>query len=182
MFRVNKAGETVPDRLRGYHRAERGERACRDEADGSSCWSARVAVRVRAKLAGERVLRCVDCGLECEWLYPREDDVPCVCGHLRSEHAQGHLPGRAVPCSHGCEACCGGYEEFRSGYRMMARCWEAEHEIPLVDGGEHSIENLRCRCYDCHRAKTVREAKQRALLRRRERPSPQLRLASLEGC
>jgi hypothetical protein len=182
MFRVNKAGETVPDRLRGYHRAERGERGCRDEVDGSSCWSARVAVRVRAKLAGERVLRCVDCGMACEQLYPRTDDALCVCGHPRSEHAQGRLAGRDVLCRHGCDACCSGWAAYTSGFRLAAIYWEADHEVPLIDGGAHVIEKLRCRCGECHRAKTVREAKARAVRRRKDRPSPQLVLVPLSGC
>lgn len=44
--------------------------------------------------------------------------------------------------------------------------WDADHEVPLEDGGEHSLENLRRRCKDCHAAKTGREARERAARRR----------------
>lgn len=47
--------------------------------------------------------------------------------------------------------------------------WDADHEVPLEDGGEHSVENLRCRCVPCHRAKTGAEARRRARRRREER-------------
>lgn len=43
--------------------------------------------------------------------------------------------------------------------------WEADHDVALEDGGEHVIENLRCRCGSCHRAKTGREAAARAAAR-----------------
>lgn len=43
--------------------------------------------------------------------------------------------------------------------------WDADHEIPLEDGGEHSLENLRARCCPCHKAKTAREATARAAAR-----------------
>jgi hypothetical protein len=44
--------------------------------------------------------------------------------------------------------------------------WEADHEIPLEDGGEHSLDNLVRRCVDCHRKKTARENSERAARRR----------------
>jgi len=46
--------------------------------------------------------------------------------------------------------------------RYEGLAWEADHEIPLWDGGEHTMENLRARCVSCHAAKTAREAGQRA--------------------
>lgn len=53
--------------------------------------------------------------------------------------------------------------------------WEADHEIPLEDGGPHHADNLRCRCVLCHRAKTAREATERAARRRAHRSTqPQL--------
>jgi 5-methylcytosine-specific restriction endonuclease McrA len=44
--------------------------------------------------------------------------------------------------------------------------WDADHEVPLEDGGEHTLENLVRRCTACHKAKTAREASARAALRR----------------
>jgi hypothetical protein len=53
--------------------------------------------------------------------------------------------------------------------------WEADHQIPLEDGGPHHADNLHCRCVPCHRAKTAREATERAARRRATRSTqPQL--------
>lgn len=47
--------------------------------------------------------------------------------------------------------------------------WEADHEVALEDGGEHSLDNLVRRCAVCHGAKTAREATERARRRREAR-------------
>lgn len=47
--------------------------------------------------------------------------------------------------------------------------WDADHDIPLWEGGEHSPANLVRRCDACHKAKTKKEAGRRAALRRNER-------------
>lgn len=47
--------------------------------------------------------------------------------------------------------------------------WEADHEVPLIDGGAHELDNLRCRCGPCHGAKTARESAERAARRRATR-------------
>lgn len=130
MWRVNKAGDTVPDRTRNYHRAERDERDCRKEADGEYCFSARTALKWDARNRGETELRCVDCG------------GVCWCAKSESPNDDAEYNGR----------------EWME--------WQADHEIPLEDGGEHVIENLRCRCTPCHGAKTAREAGRRASARR----------------
>jgi hypothetical protein len=52
--------------------------------------------------------------------------------------------------------------------------WDAEHDVPLWDGGEHSPDNIVRRCGDCHRRKTKAEAAERA---RRRSESTQPRLA-----
>lgn len=43
--------------------------------------------------------------------------------------------------------------------------WDADHEIPLEDGGPPDLHNLRCRCRPCHRRKTGRENSARAARR-----------------
>lgn len=40
--------------------------------------------------------------------------------------------------------------------------WEADHRIPLEDGGEHTLDNLQCLCVPCHRRKTAQENRERA--------------------
>lgn len=50
--------------------------------------------------------------------------------------------------------------------------WEADHDVPLWDGGEHCSSNIVRRCVPCHREKTKREATERAARRRQERGIP----------
>jgi 5-methylcytosine-specific restriction protein A len=40
--------------------------------------------------------------------------------------------------------------------------WEADHIVPLEDGGEHTMENLQRACDPCHHAKTAAENAARA--------------------
>lgn len=54
--------------------------------------------------------------------------------------------------------------------------WEADHRVPLEDGGTHELDNLQCLCCPCHRLKTARENRERAARRAKlpasEQPSP----------
>jgi 5-methylcytosine-specific restriction endonuclease McrA len=74
--------------------------------------------------------------------------------------------------AHGVVACvdcgtvCEGVNEM-SGEGAVS--WEADHDVPLEDGGAHELANLRCRCVPCHAAKTAREARERAARRRASR-------------
>jgi 5-methylcytosine-specific restriction endonuclease McrA len=47
--------------------------------------------------------------------------------------------------------------------------WELDHIVPLADGGTHELANMQTLCRPCHRAKTAREAAERA--RRRKWPN-----------
>lgn len=40
--------------------------------------------------------------------------------------------------------------------------WDADHIVPLIDGGEHSMDNLQTLCRDHHKRKTAIEARVRA--------------------
>jgi hypothetical protein len=162
-------------RARTIHRGdehEAGDRDCRGEYLGSSTWDARYAVRWAARARGEVHLACVDCGVVVEEMTD--------AGRRQTERHAGNIiywrglqtavvyppdprvppGGRAVTVATGVPG------------------WEAEHEVPIIDGGEHVLANLRCRCVPCHRAKTTREAVERAARRRRApRPARQLQLA-----
>ncbi|MET0601847.1 MAG: HNH endonuclease signature motif containing protein [Baekduia sp.] len=46
---------------------------------------------------------------------------------------------------------------FIHSEHVVLKRWEADHELALEDGGAHELDNLRCRCVPCHRAKTARE-------------------------
>jgi 5-methylcytosine-specific restriction endonuclease McrA len=62
-------------------------------------------------------------------------------------------------------------EGGEGGYWYQTGEWEADHDVPLWAGGEHSVTNIVRRCVDCHKKKTQREARERA--ERRRGPSPQ---------
>jgi len=57
-----------------------------------------------------------------------------------------------------CAAC--GHDERLSGE------WEADHRVPLIDGGGLELSNVQTLCVPCHRTKTAREAAARARARR----------------
>ncbi len=53
--------------------------------------------------------------------------------------------------------------------------WEADHRIPVVEGGPNCLANLRTLCLPCHRLETKKLAARRAQARREQRqPSLQL--------
>jgi 5-methylcytosine-specific restriction enzyme A len=43
--------------------------------------------------------------------------------------------------------------------------WEADHIIPVVEGGDSSLDNIRTLCIACHRAETAALRKRRAARR-----------------
>lgn len=112
--------------VRRYCYPDREGRDCSKEYRNSITWNPRQALRIMASRAGEKVLRCVDCGFVVE------------------ELNRGPIP------------------------RVTLMAWEADHEIPLWEGGPHTIENLRVRCRTDHKAKSARESARRAILARNE--------------
>jgi 5-methylcytosine-specific restriction endonuclease McrA len=128
-------------KTRNYHRGDRwedGRRNCRREHRQSFCWSSRDALRWEASLRnedGRYVLACVDCGQVVE-------EGRCNRRRARLVYHQ-ETPvdgdGRFSP-----------YPE-----------WQADHQIPVIDGGPHVLENLKVRCVPCHKDKTKREAQMR---------------------
>lgn len=49
-------------------------------------------------------------------------------------------------------------------------CWQADHIVPLIDGGGHGMDNLQLLCDGCHRKKTAQEATDRARKRKGQIP------------
>lgn len=49
----------------------------------------------------------------------------------------------------------------RAKVHTPLKSWEADHQIPVIDGGPHTLENLRCRCTPCHKIKTTAEGRTR---------------------
>ena len=65
-----------------------------------------------------------------------------------------------------------GYKIQIDGNRLRWRAlWEADHLVPVVEGGPTTMENLRTLCRPCHLAETAKLTARRAEARR-----PQLRL------
>jgi len=42
-----------------------------------------------------------------------------------------------------------------SRYPADQRAWEADHVVPLIDGGSHELENIRTLCVRCHSVVTA---------------------------
>lgn len=83
-----------------------------------------------------------------------EGDVDCRVPYYRSRPADPRylIQVRGDPC---CVDC--GEEGWE---------WDADHDVPLWDGGEHCPTNIVRRCVPCHKEKTSAEAKVRAARKR----------------
>jgi 5-methylcytosine-specific restriction endonuclease McrA len=64
----------------------------------------------------------------------------------------------------------GGYWAVQQEWVARRPTWEADHVVPLEDGGEHLLANAQLLCSPCHRSKTGAENSARA---RRRRPAPE---------
>lgn len=127
---------------RRYHYGdehEEGNKDCLSRWKGSTVWNTRIAVR-RRDFEAKGAVACEDCGV--------------VCVEKAAEDRAWTDPDGI---------------ERREGQRVELVVWEADHQIPLEDGGPHTLDNLRCRCVPCHRTKTAREATERATRRRSAR-------------
>jgi 5-methylcytosine-specific restriction endonuclease McrA len=121
------------------------------------------------KLTGENAARRNYCyptreGRECHWEWERSTTWGPRIALIRIARRDG-VPLRCVDCGHEVSTRkIGRTVDEAVGHGELE--WDADHEVPLEDGGEHMLENLRCRCKDCHKAKTAREATARAERRR----------------
>jgi len=59
------------------------------------------------------------------------------------------------------------------GFDMAGNYWEADHIVPLAEGGANELKNIQLLCRGCHKAKTAEQAarrgKQRRLVGRKHR-------------
>ena len=62
------------------------------------------------------------------------------------------------------------------GFERGRSPWEADHIVPLIEGGSRGAENLQTLCVPCHRADTAALARRRAVAR-----NPQRRLFAAEA-
>lgn len=63
------------------------------------------------------------------------------------------------------------------GFKIRGSLWELDHVVPLIDGGNHELENLQTLCTPCHQHKTAQEARGRASRRQSEREAGVLEAA-----
>lgn len=108
-----------------------------------------------------------------EWWgsYTSEGRFAVVARDIR-DHDRVFCAGCGVVCVEKAE---GDHAWSRFGQVHELATWEADHRIPLEDGGAHALDNLQCLCVDCHRAKTGRENRERAERRanlREDAPQP----------
>jgi 5-methylcytosine-specific restriction protein A len=65
--------------------------------------------------------------------------------------------------------------EFRQRFRWFFRrrsFWDADHLVPIVEGGENTMANMRTLCVPCHQRVTKDQARDRASRRRRQERHP----------
>lgn len=90
----------------------------------------------------------------------------CVAEH-HAEHP-GHQRQAVQARDHGvCASCTTTPAERQADLRagLIGRqdvAWQADHIVPLADGGLNNLANLQTLCAPCHRGKTAAEATARA--------------------
>lgn len=58
------------------------------------------------------------------------------------------------------------------GFELRRSLWDADHRVPLAEGGPNTLENIRTACWPCHKGETAQLAGRLAQARR-----PQTELA-----
>lgn len=58
-----------------------------------------------------------------------------------------------------------GHKDFGYGWHVPS-AWEADHIVPLVEGGTNDLSNYRTLCVACHKAETAALAARRAARRK----------------
>ncbi len=112
---------------------------------------------------------CAECGRDCRAL------------RARLEERLGHFYGpTSTPWPLKLRACRWGklLARLKLTRHMcsLRHLWEADHVVPVCEGGANALENLRTLCLPCHKGETRKLAARRARARR-----PQLELAGTEG-
>lgn len=97
--------------------------------------------------------RCAACPADAE-PQPRHNGQRCtVCGHTSPPGA-----GRCWRCP--------GRWAVDAPQTLVPVGWDADHIVPLIDGGPNTLANAQTLCLPHHRAKTAAEATARAARRR----------------
>lgn len=100
------------------------------------------------------------------YVFRRDHGVCANCGADTAKEAREREAERAAK-----------YDRVPSEYAGLSAEWQADHIVPLIDGGSFDLANLQTLCTPCHKAKTAREAGERAARKRPPvPPSPQIGL------
>lgn len=114
---------------------------------------------------------CRSCGLDVEKLQKQMRRAYRMAMHLEGVPRQGSMTRPYLNCRHRALAMIGPMVERRTGrvagkLDLWRSWWEADHIVPLIEGGDHSAENLRTLCIWCHRGETANLATRRATARK----------------
>jgi 5-methylcytosine-specific restriction protein A len=127
---------------------------------------------------------CAGCGIDCDrerrianetfalwmWLARREAEQ-----QFRSRQLAEPYPGAGQEY-HNIHAWASRWvtEDIKArGWDLHGHTWEADHIIPVVEGGgQCGLDNYRTLCLPCHKKASAQLAKRRALARRRQIPLP----------
>lgn len=106
---------------------------------------------------------CAKCGRDCEALQARMQKLVAVFFDRRDNQAQIRA--------------CRLLRLFvrlgaMSGLTVTRTLWEADHIVPICEGGSNALDNLRTLCLCCHKGETRALAKRRAERRRPQLPLP----------
>lgn len=133
--------------------------------------------------------RCMWCGLMIELVDPSDHRRARRCYHRGDAHERGDRnclgEMRGSRCWSARDALLWVARHKHDGRAWCAACglvvaqmtagrpggecaepWEADHIVPLEDGGAHELANFQALCTPCHVAKTAAEASARAERRR----------------
>lgn len=96
-------------------------------------------------------------------VWKRDHGRCAACGEIREGVKRGRTLHPWLPRNADFNALVevGPYCDFEIG-----PVWDLDHIVPLKDGGAHTLENMQTLCQPCHKAKTAREAGERARRKR----------------
>lgn len=113
---------------------------------------------------------CRSCGLDVEKLQKRMRRAYRLAMYFERVRLQDNVALRHLSTRQRAAAMIGQLVQRRIGRTagkldIWRSWWEADHIVPLIEGGDHSADNLRTLCIWCHRGETANLATRRAAAR-----------------
>ena len=66
------------------------------------------------------------------------------------------------------------------GFKRNQSLWEMDHIVPVIEGGQNTLDNLRTLCVPCHKRDTAEVVKRLAIRRKQDKIVPSRQLSLLE--